>query len=109
MELNCGDYYTISSGVALGGTIDKAKKPLNEASCTSYSNKMSLETDYCNLFTYLDDKMKEAKCKEKNICKMAFDINEIYQNCTQNISFDTLYFAYSCYGKNFKKKNQILF
>ena len=107
MELNCGDDYTISSAVAMGGTTNKAKKSTNEASCITYSNKMSLETDHCNLLTHLDEKMTEAQCKGKNTCKVQLDITEIYKNCAKNILFDTLYTAYSCYGKNiFKEKKR---
>jgi len=109
LDLYCENEKTISSGVALGGTIIQAKKSVNEASCTSYSNKMSLETDHCRLFMYLDEKMKEAKCKGENKCKVELDKNKIYQNCTKNILFDTLYFVYSCYGKNLKKKNPKFF
>lgn len=104
LDLNCGDDYTISSPVAIGGTTNKAKKSTNEAGCISYSNKMSLDTDHCNLLTYLDEKMTESQCKGKNSCKVKLDITEIYKNCTKEILFDTLYTAYSCYGNKFLKK-----
>jgi len=94
----------------MGGTTNKAKKSMNEASCLSFSNKMSLETDHCNLLTYFDEKITEAQCKGKNNCTVAIPFIEIYKNCTAKSLFDTFYSAYSCYGNKtiFKLKQYFL-
>jgi len=98
LDLDCGEQYTISSVVSMGGTIDTAKDSINQANCIPYSNKMSIYTDHCNVLPYFDKKISESNCKGKNNCSVNIDLEEIYKNCTQNIFFDNLYSAYSCFG-----------
>ncbi len=100
MDLSCGQDYTISSAIAMGGTIDSAKKSINTANCISFSNKMNLNTDFCNLLTYFDKKIIDSNCLGKKSCSISIELIELVKNCgTENKLFDTLYSSYSCYGK----------
>ncbi len=99
MKINCTSNYLISTEALFGSSIDVLKKSENEQNCLGFSNKMNLDLSHCDLTQNLKSKMEKNYCKGNSTCDVDFLISDVFQNCTNNILFDTLYLSYSCYGE----------
>ena len=97
--MNCTGDYLISEAIALGGSLNNTFKSNNEDNCKTYSNKISLITNYCNNLDNFQKSITKYQCKDQKFCDIVIDFTDKALSCNSNLSFGTLYLSYSCYGK----------